>query len=987
MTLPISMEVCPACAPKTATWCKGCPAEKTAHYVPSDITKALDVLIVSEPMVPFVPGPYLREAYNNHEALRDGAGRILRAVINEIPSKFPGGEKVRIDVAYAARCAGDEHNKDVFDRCRNYLVQVVKTASRGLNKPLVILALGAESVRSLGVKAKKLTDVQSRVLYGVDVEGTAVTVIPTISPAQLVGYAGYYGVFERDLARAVELSTTNTAPVKTLEELTKDYVFPKTLDEIQALVNHVQSYAVKGLTVEASPIAVDTETNTKFPHRAGAKMIAMSFAWDAGKAAAVALWHKDVGYDPAAAADLLRPLVEGAKIKVMHNAKFDMKVFGIYGWRVNNFMWDTMLAEHGLEEDKKGQYGLKQLTRALAPDFAAYADELHDQQEKLEGGNQLDNVRRNAATVIDDEPGIADASTRKKPKSKKSTKKTESDGGFENIELGTLLRYAAVDADMTWRLSMAQLKRFKVEEKSYREAKTKYSKAAAPVETKHNLPAQHAMQYVSLPAVPVLADMEYRGIRVDQKYLHELDAALTDIIEKSQRELYRIAAMPDLKLNSAASVANLLFNEGYLDPDTGKRVIHLPLTHTPTGQAQTTDKVLKALVARSGCKFSAQKLVYAKAYKAKNTFVANVRDLSAMDGFLHTNYNQHGTATYRLSSNDENMQNIPKKLAGHSIKKIFVPDSDDMLFVNADAKGAEVRIFTAYSKDKALIKSINDGFDTHCFIGAEIVKAVRRGDNASQVLEAIGLDDQYPLTYEDFDNRDKIKQNTPNYGEMLDKFRTAVKRVVFGILYGAAAPKIAETIGISEEQARQIIDLLFGLFPSIPQYMQSTKNELNIYKMVETYFGRRRRFNVAGAPNYMRSRAARQAINFKIQSTSSDIVIGCLTSINEPLKQDMGGRLLLTVHDSIGFQLPKKYARQLPEFIETYLVKQTAEKYPWLPVAFKWDFEVGPSYGELQSLDAWLAKHSPAVKPTDVIEEAYSDDDICGELRDEEAGS
>ena len=937
---------------------------------------------------------HLRQVLNPHDPFSDPAGRIAKATERALMMRREdlAGANLRIGYTYAVLCAGEDHNRETFDRCENFLKSSVQMAVGTKEKPLVVLAMGADAAKSLGIKAKKLADIQGRVLSGVEYAGRKLVVIPTLSAAQLATMSGHYGVFERDFERAMEIAAAGEVKTRPLDELTKDYIFPRTIAEVTELVEMVEKYARTG-AADVWPVSLDTETNTRFPHRAGTKMLAVSLAWDAGKAAAIPLWHKDTPYDPEEAAPIVRRLVEGVKPKVFHNAKYDLKVFKKYGWAVGNIVWDTMLAEHALEEDKKGQYGLKQLTRALYPEFAAYADELHDQQARSEGENQLDNVRKNKKAseelaVLEPGLGAPDEKGAKGKKGKKA-KKGQEDGGFENIELDVLLRYAAVDADMTWRLGTAQGPRFKREDKLLAGRKDSRrglrNGMAVPDLCKHPSPAKGAYLNISLPAVNVLSEMEYEGIRVDRDYLATLDTALGEIIEKTEAELHNLAGRPDLKLNSAASVANLLFNEGYIHPETQKRIIHEVISRTETGQAQTTDKVLKALVAKSGCNFAAKKLVYAKAYKAKNTFVANVRDLSSLDGFLHTNYNQHGTATYRLSSSDENMQNVPKKLSGYSIKKMFIPDDDSYLFVNADAKGAEVRIFTAYSRDKQLIKSINDGFDTHCFIAAEIVKGVRKDpSSAADVLDSIGLDDQYPLTYEDFDNREGVKLKDKRYGEMLDKFRTAVKRVVFGILYGAAAPKIAETIGIGQEQAQAIIDLLFGLFPSIPQYMAQTKWELQEFKMVETYFGRRRRFSVEGAAPYMRSRAQRQAINFKIQSTSSDIVIGCLTGIRDPLRYDMGGRLLLTVHDSVGFQWPKKYARQLPDFIEEHLVKKTTAKYPWLPVEFRWDFEVGPNYGELQPLQAWLDQQ-PSVQSTDVLDEAYSDDDIRSELRDEEA--
>jgi DNA polymerase-1 len=390
---------------------------------------------------------------------------------------------------------------------------------------------------------------------------------------------------------------------------------------------------------------------------------------------------------------------------------------------------------------------------------------------------------------------------------------------------------------------------------------------------------------------------------------------------------------------------------------------------------------MQFLVAKYSCPFASKKLIYAKAFKAKNTFCKNVDELSALDGFLHTNYNQHGTSTGRLSGSDENMQNIPKKLAGVNIKKVFVTDDDTYLFVNADAKGAEVRILTAYCQDTALIASLNDGQDTHCFIASKIIELVRQSPNDTAVLASMNLDNAYPLTYEDFSKRDKLKESNKKYGEMLDKFRTAVKRVVFGILYGAGPTKIAETIGISFEQAKELIDMLFKMFPSIKTYMAQTRWELRTFGFVETFFGRRRRFSVEGAPPYLMGKAERQTVNFKIQSTSSDIVMGRLVAMEKPL-EDLGGRILLTVHDSIGFQIPKKYARQLPDFIYTYLEKGAAKQHPWLPVAFKWDYEVGPSYGELRSLETYLA-NAPITEYSNDAAEAYTEEEVRTELATE----
>lgn len=677
------------------------------------------------------------------------------------------------------------------------------------------------------------------------------------------------------------------------------------------------------------------------------------------------------------------------------NCKYDLKVFRKLGWEVNNYVWDTMLAEHALEEDKKGQYGLKELSRVFFSEFASYADNLHEMLEKEVGDSQLENIRK-----AQKDEAQADAEALASHGKKKGGKKKQG-GGFENIPLATLLPYAAIDTDVTRRLSILQMKRILAEQQEYNaqralQARDRTRRFPIPQLTKEDMPVRSVVLRTAVPASRELADMEFQGVRVDRGHLEQLMTKLDTQIAKSAQELYTMAEKtPEtLKLDHAKSIANILFSEGYIHPDTRVRTYYPPVSFTTKGQMQTTEKVLKFLVAKHKCPFSAKKLIYSKAVKARNTFCQNVWDLSSLDGYLHTNYNLHGTSTGRLSSNDENMQNIPKKLAECNIKKTFIPDDDSYVIVNADAKNAEVRIFTAYSGDEALAASINAGEDTHCFFASKIVDEVRRtSDDPAAVLRSMGLTDKhggdsYPLTYEDFAAREKFKESATEerqyYGNLLDKFRTAVKRVVFGILYGAGAKKIAETIGISEEQAQAIIDMLFRLFPSIPGYMDRTRWELRTFGCVETYFGRRRRFAVKGATGYLRSRAERQGVNFKIQSTSSDIVMDCLIRSGPLLRNDLRGRLLITVHDSLVFQLPKKYLSQLPDFVAQHLLIKAGTKYPWLPVDFKWDYEVGPSYGELMSLSAYN-QNLTTQEITNEASEAYSDEEVYAELASDEA--
>jgi DNA polymerase I-like protein with 3'-5' exonuclease and polymerase domains len=128
----------------------------------------------------------------------------------------------------------------------------------------------------------------------------------------------------------------------------------------------------------------------------------------------------------------------------------------------------------------------------------------------------------------------------------------------------------------------------------------------------------------------------------------------------------------------------------------------------------------------------------------------------------------------------------------------------------------------------------------------------------------------------------------------------------------------------------------------------------------------------------MRNKAERQGVNFLIQSTSSDIIMNVLCAVDRPLRSDFGARLLITVHDSLVLECPKKYVSQIPDFITEYGVKQVAHKYPWLPVPFSWDVEAGPSYGELHTVTG-----SEIIAPISDESTDYIDHEIYSELRQE----
>lgn len=1017
-------------------------------------------------------------AVQRHPLFREDAAKVIRAAIHEVTRgerAIEAYRHARVSFLYAVKCVVDSPSKGTIEACRTPLMDTLaRMQEERLRqfarlqrepKPMVVIACGLTAVRSLGIHATSFEAIQGRT-FDVTLGQIPLRVAVTMSFKAIAASAGKFSSLMADVDRAFRIYADAQIAPYTREFLETRYEYPKTNDEVCALIDRILEYPSPAKAGNWA-VSIDTETNTLHPHRDGLLLLSASISWDTFKAASITLWHpkKDdwcaPGYDVDRAWQDVCRLLMSSKPKIGHNLGYDLKVFRKMGQSVNGVVWDDMLSEHILEEDKKGQYSLKYLVKHFLPAYSGYEDKLKDILDKEEGEDQTVSIRKMDLAKMPTEdlpPRIQDALLRlgvtpsfrvislekkieawkekdeyehaeniadakiliaaKKSgefKAKKSPKKkVEREGGFEKIPLSELHFYACVDADVTRQLAVLQRKRMEAEDVAYNARRRNVAREATlfkdghPFEVRQlctrSSPLTHLAKSVYVPRMQALMDMEYQGIRVDREYMKEAEGLLDTAIQTAQRDLYDMAGQP-LNLNSGPQLAKYLCEDGFgfRHPDLaqaqeraekypedvfikGDHVRYKVLSRTKHNAVQLTEKVLKTYVQKYGCPFSNKLLAYRKASKARHTFLENVDILSRLDGCLHTRYNLTGTSTGRLSSSNLNMQNVPKGvLGGVKCKKLFVPDDDSYAFFNADAKGAEIAIFSGYANDVALIDALRQGMDAHCFFSSEILSPEKvagdlTGEERQLALQRAGIDDEHAWTYEDFlKGKDGLLEDKA-YGARLKALRDNIKRVVFGILYGAGARKIAEVAGIPEGFARTIISLLFAKFPTIPQFIERTKWELNTFGKVETYYGRRRRFAIDKAPKSMKSRAERQAVNFMIQSTNSDIVLDVLCDLAPVLVHDFGGRLLLTVHDSIGGQIPKKYVPQLAELFQKYGTEYVAKRCPWLPVQYRWDVEVGPSYGEVGSLDKYIAAMPPETQSVTKFE-GYTEEEMYDDLR------
>lgn len=877
----------------------------------------------------------------------------------------------------------------------------------------VIVPLGLLATKSTGITAKKISDIRGKVLE-TTIGNTAVKVLPTFSLNHLAAKPGLTRVVQRDIKQAIDLAYFNkiTAP-KTVEELAKGYLFPKTIEEVRQVCNTILEYydPSKQANPWTWPISVDTETNTLKPYRPDAQVLMISFGWDDGRSTAILLDHPLTPYNKEEAWAEVRRVLESPKPKSFHNAKFDLQFLRCkYGIQVNNIVWDTMLAEHWLDEDRKGTYGLKTMTPLYLEEYQGYDEDLHNALRQNEKP-VIDNTEAEEETYEDsvevaefveqfvdpedlvvfpenspeglvqsyldyralwkqyDEEGNSKerGKTLRKwkkvalllnvpaPNPKKS-KKSKKDGGFAEISIETLLPYAAIDTDVTRQIQKRQLRKIHL---------------LGDTED-----AKNVMSSLYIPGSFTLGQMEYDGTKIDLALAANYAEQLTQIVAECQDKLHELA-LQDFNIRSNDELSAVMRTCGFKAIKLTAKDKKMALTKEVLALYQQelsgvlyqsiddlakdyplTDANRRLTDAGKLC-FVETLMLFRAADGMQSRFIKKIRELSQIDGRIHTSFNLAGTSTGRLSSSNLNLQNIPLYMCritrpikgqenphtifkGFNVKALFIPDDDDEVFWNLDIKAAEIRVLCYESKDPTLISAVNAGADIHTVFLTKVKHPELNADLNDPLFKA-----QYAVYLRLY------KSGDPD----INKFRTAIKRTVFGTLYGAGSRKIAQQLGDESEAgiafAEEIRKAIFKAFPTIKDYIDRTEKEVDQFGEVVSVFGRRRRFWLAVISRALRSKAIREAVNCKIQSTSSDLVLLSLFRIALHA-HEIGVKVKLTVHDSIAGTIKKSRLWELKAFCDKYVRDATKEECAWLPVEWLYDLEVGPNYGEKMPYEKYL---------------------------------
>ena len=404
---------------------------------------------------------------------------------------------------------------------------------------------------------------------------------------------------------------------------------------------------------------------------------------------------------------------------------------------------------------------------------------------------------------------------------------------FSQVDLDTACRYAAEDADITLRLHHALWPKLE------------------------SVPAlRKVYEDIEIPLVPVLAEMEQRGVLIDINQLRLQSQQLGKRMVELQQQAYQVAGH-EFSLDSPKQLQAVLFDE-----------LKLPIkVKTPTGQPSTNEEALDAIA--DAHELPRIILDYRGLAKLRSTYTDKLAgNVNPRTGRVHTSYHQGAVATGRVSSSDPNLQNIPVRTEeGRRIRQAFVaPEGWSILA--ADYSQIELRIMAHLSGDEGLLRAFQEGGDVHRATAAEV----------------FGV--------------------TPE--EVSSNQRRAAKAINFGLMYGMSAFGLARQLGVDRGEASDYMARYFTRYPGVHAFMEATREQAHRDGYVETIFGRRLYLeNLTARNQALRAGAERAAVNAPMQGSAADIIKRAMISVAAWLKTRDDAHMLMQVHDELVFEVRK----------------------------------------------------------------------------------
>ncbi len=442
---------------------------------------------------------------------------------------------------------------------------------------------------------------------------------------------------------------------------------------------------------------------------------------------------------------------------------------------------------------------------------------------------------------------------------------------FRDVSPAALVDYACEDADLT-----LQLRNF-----------------FEPVLTKDGITS--LFRDIEMALVPVLANMEAEGVKVDIDVLKEYSNELGSDITKIEQEIYSLAG-EKFNIGSPKQLGEILFDK--------MRIAENP-KQTKTKQHSTGEEILIKLTGKHA--IIQHILDYRSLTKLKSTYIDALPLLvNPRTGRIHTSYNQAVAATGRLSSNNPNLQNIPiRSERGREIRKAFIPRNQKYVLISADYSQIELRIIAEISGDEAMKEAFRNGIDIHTATAARIYNV--------------------------------------DLNDVTKDMRRNAKTVNFGIIYGISAFGLSERLNIARREAADIISQYFDRFSGIKNYMNDAIKKARSQGYVETLMKRRRYIRDINSANaIIRSFAERNAINAPIQGSSADMIkIAMINIYREFTNLGLQSKMIMQVHDELVFDV-------LIEEVETVkpIIEQCMRNAMKLSIPVEVELSVGSNWLE-----------------------------------------
>lgn len=361
---------------------------------------------------------------------------------------------------------------------------------------------------------------------------------------------------------------------------------------------------------------------------------------------------------------------------------------------------------------------------------------------------------------------------------------------------------------------------------------------------------------IEMPLMPVLAYMERNGVCIDREGLKETSRLYTEEMNRIEKDIHELAGT-DFNIASPKQVGEVLFDR--------LKIVDKP-KKTKTGQYVTSEEVLESLRAKHPV---VEKILEHRGLKKLlGTYIDALPKLvNPVTGHIHTSFNQTITTTGRLSSSNPNLQNIPvRNEYGKEIRKAFIPE-EGCLFFSADYSQIELRIMAHLSGDEHMIEAFRNGQDIHAATAAKIFKK----------------------SLEEVTKEERSKAKTAN----------------FGIIYGITAFGLAERMGVSRTEAKELIEGYFQTYPKVKEYMNRSIEMAREKGYTETVYHRKCHLRDINSHNaVVRGYAERNAINSPIQGSAADIIKIAMIRIYRRFREEqLRSKMILQVHDELNFSV------------------------------------------------------------------------------------